>query len=328
MKLLIVGCGSIGKRHAGNIRKINPSIELFATDYLSDRTIPLVEAYNIIPYDMLSRHIPFDAFIICVPTPDHMAYIKRAIENEANVFVEKPLSDSLNGVSEALTMVSDKSLIMQVGYQLRFHPGLQLVKKLLDENRIGKVLSIRAEFGQYLPDWRPIDYTEHWGTWEQMGGGIISEASHEIDYVRWLSGGEVTHVSCFAGHISSLEGNADDTAEIILKFDNNVISGIHVDMTQRLYARKCKLVGEEGGITWEYPSPTINFYTTKKENQISLPRDKYWDTNNMYIAEMKHFIACLESKEKPVVDGETGKRVLEIILAAKQSSNENKVMEV
>lgn len=323
MKVLVVGCGSIGKRHAGNIRQISPSIELFATDYLSDRTIPLIEAYNITPYDMLSRHMPFDAFIVCVPTPDHMAYVKRAIEDGINVFVEKPLSDSLNGVTEALRMVSDKGLIMQVGYQFRFHPGLQLVKKLLDESRIGKILSIRAEFGQYLPDWRPnIDYTEHWGTWEQMGGGIISEVSHEIDYVRWLSGGEVIHVSCFAGHISSLEGNADDTAEIILKSDNNVISNIHVDMTQRSYTRWCKVIGESGNITWSYNS---------KDRHYGCHFNGKWVGTNysdMYIEEMKHFIACLEGKEKPVVDGETGKKVLEIVLAAKQSSKENKVVEI
>ena len=326
MKFLIVGCGSIGKRHAGNIRQINPNIELFATDYLSDRTIPLIEAYNITPYDMLSHHVPFDGIIICVPTPDHMAYIKRAIENGANVFVEKPISDSLNGVTEVLRMVSDKGLIMQVGYQFRFHPGLQLVKKLLDENRIGKILSIRAEFGQYLPDWRPnIDYTEHWGTWEEMGGGIISEASHEIDYVRWLSGGEVTHVSCFAGHVSSLEGNADDTAEINLKFDNNVISNIHVDMTQRGYSRWCKVIGDKGNIYWDYTRRTNELTVIIPEKQ---ELETKYSSEDMYLEEMKSFIACLEGKEKPLVDGETGKRVLEICLAAKQSSKENKVLEV
>ena len=126
----------------------------------------------------------------------------------------------MDGVDEVISKAKEKNLILQVGYQFRFHPGLRLAKQLLDEDRIGKLLSIRAEFGYYLPYWHP---KEDYRNLYTIRLGIILDASHEIDYVRWLAGSEVSEVSCFAGHLSSLETESEDTAEINLRFENNII---------------------------------------------------------------------------------------------------------
>lgn len=315
---LVLGCGSIGERHIKNLLSLGQ--EVYCYDKVLKRMEDMVNKYQISVYDFKSQHLPIDAFIICTPPNYHIPFAKEAIEHNSHIFVEKPMSHTLDGVDEVIESARAKNLVLQVGYQFRFHPGLRLVKELLDEGRIGKLLSIRAEFGQYLPDWHPQeDYRNLYTCYEKQGGGIILDSSHEIDYVRWLANSEVKQVNCFAGKLSNLEVDVEDTAEINLEFENGVIGNIHLDMINRNYTRKCELVGELGTIAWDYRTKIVAIY----------PKNEFHEAGNTdpYLEEMKHFLSCIEGKEKPIVDGYTGKRVLEIALAAKQSAKEGRIIE-
>ena len=304
MKLLIVGCGSIGTRHCRNLVTLKQ--EVFVFDRETDRMQNLIDKYKVTPYDIPSQHIEIDAFVICVPPCWHLAFMKEAIKHNSHIFVEKPISNTLDGLDEIIAQAEEKNLIIQVGYQLGFSTRVRAAKLFLTESRLGKLLSIRAEFGQNLQMWHPKeDYRQSYTASEHLGGGIILEASHEIDYVRRLVDSEVTKVSCFAGKLSNLECEVEDTAEINLWFENGVIGNIHVDMIQREYSRWCKLIGETGNMSFHI----------RRGNQP-------------YLYEMRSFIDCITTGTKPDVDAQTGKRVLEIALACKQSSRENKVMEV
>ncbi len=312
---LVIGCGSIGERHIKNL------LSLGQTVYCYDREIGQMESmvtkYGVSVLDFKAKHIQVDAFVICTPPTFHLPFAREALEHGAHIFIEKPISHRLEGVDEVIAEAKRQGKVLQVGYQLRFHPGLKLVKKLLDEGRIGKLLSIRAEFGQYLPDWHPTeDYRNLYTAHRSAGGGILLDASHELDYVMWLVGSKVTEVHCIAGKLSSLDVDVEDTAEILLRFGNNVISNIHIDFVQRGYTRWCKLIGEEGTLFWNYlwegeiqmTSPQKGFGTTRF---TYVPRDTY-------VKEMQHFIACVEGKAEPIVDGETAKSVLEVVLKTKE----------
>jgi len=330
MHFLLIGIGSIGERHIKNLKELGIDISVFDSGIdifrpnvsLPGQTFQLSILDNIIQkYDVKFANPDtyfndYDAFIICTPPDSHLSYIVSGLQHYANVFVEKPISDKLEHLDWVVQTSRNKELIVQVGYQLRFHPGLRLVKKLLDEGRIGKLLSIRAEFGQYLPDWRPNkDYRKSY----TADLGIIADSSHEIDYVRWLVGDEVKQVSCFADKLSPLEIDSEDTAEINLKFDNGVIGNIHVDMTNRFYTRWCKLIGTKSTLFFNYNVSALLL----GENELI-----EFDVLDPYIEEMKDFIRCIENKEKPLVDASVGEKVLEIALAAKESSKENKVIEL
>ena len=320
-RFLVIGCGSIGERHTKNLLSLGQDVMVHDRDPVKLQN--LVDKYRVIPYDFTSYHIPFTAWIIATPPKYHLPFAFEALNHNSHIFIEKPISHTLDRVGELLAKSEEQDRIIQVGYQFRFHPGLMLVKKLLDEGRIGKILSIRAEFGQYLPDWRPnVDYRDTYTAHNDQGGGIILDASHEVDYCRWLAGSEITKVSCFASKLSSLNVDAEDTAAILMRTTNNCIIEIHVDFTNRTYTRNCELIGDKGTIRWDYNLMTIYLFDGKEHNLI------YDSKDDMYLEEMVHFLACIEGKEKPKVDGETGKRVLEIALAAKESAKENKVMEV
>lgn len=190
---------------------------------------------------------------------------------------------------------------------------------MLDEGIVGHPMNIRAEFGQYLPDWRPTqDYRQSYTAHAAMGGGIILDASHELDYVRWL-GGEVESVSCAAGKFSGLEMDTEDMAEITLRIKGNLIAQVHMDCLQRDYVRTCKVVGEKGTLIWDFKQGVRHYdaATARWQDEPIAP-----DLNDMYVDEMKHFVSCARVEASPLVDGVTGKRVLELALAAKKSSCE------
>ena len=336
LSFLVIGCGSIGSRHADNLLILGQTVYIY--DREPERMKEFIRTHPTAQvFDFKSHHLKIDAWVIATPPNYHIPFSFEALSHDIKgIFIEKPISHNLDKVDETINQAKEKGLVIQVGYQFRFHPGLQLAKKLLDEGKIGKLLSIRAEFGQYLPNWHPNeDYRNLYTCHEQMGGGILLESSHEIDYVRWLAG-EVTKVSCFAGKVSNLDIDVEDTADILLYINTGIIGNIHVDMIQQFYTRYCKLIGEEGNILWEYPNYQVQV-SRKTANgghviiNEPIAKSDYPDINfnaDMYLEEMRHFVACVEGKEKPVVDAETGKRVLEIALAAKESARENKVVEV
>jgi predicted dehydrogenase len=328
LKFLVVGCGSIGERHIRNLLSLSAG-EVLVYDVDTQRLSLIADKYNVRTYSDLSQALnqTIDAFMICVPPSLHIPFALKGIEHNAHLFIEKPISHTLDGVDKLNEEAKAKNLTVYVGYNMRFQPGLKLVKQLLNQGKIGKVLSADVEFGQYLPDWRSWqDYRRSYTARKELGGGIILDASHELDYIRWLIGGEVKEVSCFAGKISKLEVDTEDVAEIILKFDNNIIAGVHLDFVQRAYSRSCKLIGEEGTITWSYPEKKVRLFTTVANQWQEI--DFKTEANDMYLEELKHFIRCIKGEEAPEVDGVTGRHVLEIALAAKKSAFTGRVIKV
>ncbi len=327
MLFLVVGCGSIGKRHIRNLRALGAG-EIIAHDLNMECCREVEQEYRVKAYDNLDEALAQkpDAAFICTPTSLHIPPALSAARNGCHLFIEKPLSHSLGGVDELLELVAQKNLVTLVGCNMRFHPGIALMKKLLEEGIIGKVLSARVQAGQYLPDWHPgEDYRQGYSANKALGGGILLDGIHEIDYITWFLG-EASRIFCFSGKLSSLEIDTEDTAEIILWLKSGAMSEVHLDYIQHPYGRSCQLLGEEGTILWDFHDKQVKLYTTrtKKWRKFHEPTD--YDINQMYIEEMKHFIRCLEGKGRPMQDIKTGKKVLEIVLAAKESAKTGKVI--
>ena len=317
LHFLVIGCGSIGKRHIKNLLLLGQQVFVYDRDLVKLESV--VNEFGLPVYDFKSHHRPIDAFVICVPPIYHVPFTREALEHNSHIFIEKPISHNLNGVDEVITLAKKQGLVIQVGYQLRFNSGLEWIKKFL--GRIGKVLTVRAEFGQWLPDWHPEeDYRKLYTCYEDQGGGIILDGSHEIDYLRWLIG-EIKQVSCFSGKLSNLEIDTEDTAVINLKFVNGVIGNIHLDMLQRPYSRTCKIVGEKGQVFWNYLGRVRVF----SEGQETAPEITYTDP---YLEEMRSFVECIEKGLEPRVTAEDAKKTLQVALAAKKSSLEGKMQEV
>jgi predicted dehydrogenase len=316
--ILVVGCGSIGQRHLRNLRALGV-VDLAAFDPLPDRLQQVTHDLAVSPCPTLDAGLARRpvAVLVCTPPHLHTPLALQAVEAGAHVFVEKPLAHGRDGLDRLLGEARRRGRVLHVGYNLRFHAGLRKLKDLLDDAAIGRPLVFRAEVGQYLPDWRPNhDYRQDYTANAAMGGGIILDASHELDYVRWI-GGEVEAVYCAAGHLSSLELDVEDTAAITLRLASGALAEVHLDCVQRGYARNCKIVGEDGTLTWDYSAGVRWLAADSPTEQVfSLCPDG----NEMYLEEMRHFLQCVHGECTPLVDGAEGRRVLEIALAAKQSA--------
>ena len=225
MLILVIGCGSIGKRHIRNLKALNVR-DIIAHDLRMERCREVEQEYGVKAYDDLEEALAQkpDVALICTPTSLHIPPALSAARNGCHLFIEKPLSHSLDGVDELLEIVARKNLITLVGCNMRFHPSIALVKELLGKESIGKVLCARVQTGQYLPDWHPWeDYRQGYSANKSLGGGIILDGVHEIDYITWLLS-EVSQVVCFSDKLSSLEIDTEDTAEILLRLKSGAIA--------------------------------------------------------------------------------------------------------
>ena len=177
--------------------------------------------------------------------------------------------------------------------------------------------------GQYLPDWHPQeDYRQGYSAHYDLGGGVILDLIHELDYVRWLVG-EVRQVACFAGHVSTMEFETEDVAEILLQFESGAIGNVHMDYVQRVPSRTCRIIGEEGTIIWDYYAKEVRLFETRQPGWQVFQQEGF-ERNDMFVDEMRHFLACLEGRETPVVDVEEGSEILRLALAARESVESGK----
>jgi predicted dehydrogenase len=213
-----------------------------------------------------------------------------------------------------------------VGYNFRFYKPMLTIEKALQQQKIGRVLSVRAEAGQYLPDWRPArDYRQTVSARRNLGGGVLLELSHEFDYLVWLLG-DVETVWAHADRLSDLDVDVEDIAEVILQFRSGAVGSLHLDMVQRTATRTCRIIGTEGTITWDWDTHRVRMYSAVMDNWTDLRPAERIDPNDMYLAELKHFFDCVAGRATPVVDGEAGRRVLQIALAARRSSKEKRAV--
>jgi predicted dehydrogenase len=199
---------------------------------------------------------------------------------------------------------------------------------LLDDKRVGRVLAVRAEFGGYLPDWRPgRDYRDSYAVSAALGGGILLDAIHELDYLGWLFG-DAEAVSATAEHVSDLAGDTEDLAEVTIRFTSGLYAQVHLDYLQRAYRRNLQIIGESGVLVWDYPTHTVTVYEPDAAADATDLRAADGEPNDMYLEEMRHFIRCVEGPEPPPVDGRDALRSLRLVEAAKRSSRERRWVRV
>jgi predicted dehydrogenase len=328
MNALIVGLGSIGRRHLANLAQVKPDVS--ATVWHQHATSADREqgserhVFNV--GDALKVRPEFA--LITGPANTHVETALELAGHGIHILVEKPLCDRLEGVDALLALCRERRCVLLVGYNYRFYAPLQAMRQAIIDGSIGRVLSVQAEVGQYLPDWRPgYDYRQGVSARRELGGGVVLELSHEIHYVRWLVG-EITEVSARLGRVSDLDLDVEDIAEITLAFAGGAIGSIHLDMVQRTPTRTCKIVGTEGTLIWDGLTHHVRMYSSLSSRWTDVFAPSPLDRNETYLAELRHFLDCIAGTATPAVTGEDGRRVLEIALAARQSASESRVVTV
>lgn len=294
----------------------------------SHHEAPPLEASRVVhSLDEALRHEPQFA-LIASPSPFHVETALRLAERGVHLCVEKPISDRPDRLQELIGLCHQRGLVLMVAYNLRFSASLRALREALLTGRIGRLLGLRIETGQYLPDWRPsADYRQSVSARRELGGGVLLELSHEIDYARWLAG-DIRCVSADVRTLSDLEIDVEDCAELTVNFASGVLGSIHIDMLQRAPTRTCKLIGSEGTLIWDAIANQTRLFSAGAGVWEDLCPAQAPDGNATYVAEMAHFLDCLQTGAKPLITGEDGRQTLQVVLAAKRSAELQQPCEV
>ena len=340
MKFLIAGLGSIGKRHFRNLVALGEKdIVLLRTHKatLSDDELAgyLVETDI---HKALKNRKP-DAVIVANPTALHLDVAIPAAEAGCHILLEKPVSNSLERLDVLQQAAKKSGCKILVGFQFRYHPTLNKARELIQSNALGKLLTVHAHWGEYLPQWHPWeDYRQSYAARADLGGGVILTLTHPLDYLRYLIG-EIEALWSFNGHGSALEMDVEDVAEIGLRFANGAIGGVHLNYFQRPPVHRLEIVGTNGTLRWDNADGSLHF------DQMPAPFGSFSDSppapvtqtfsppagferNQLFVAQTRHFIGSVRGEAEPVCTLEDGIMALRLALAAKASSTTSQLVQL
>ncbi len=322
-RMVIVGHGSIGKRHLTILRQLLPKAEIAILRHKKDLEIP--EGADRV-YSKMDEVIEFSPqmAVIANPATFHVSTAMPLAEAGIHLLIEKPLSTSSYGVDKLIEICNRRKTVLAIGYNLRHLESLQKFKSFIDKKLIGDIWSVRSEIGQYLPSWRPDnDYTLSVSARKKHGGGSLLELSHEIDYLRWIFG-EIDWIQATLSKQSDLLIDVEDTAHLILGFAANndgkqLIASVNLDFIRQDTTRVCIAVGKSGSLRWNALTGTVEIWKLGMQGWEEIYKQKT-SMHSSYIDECKDFIESIEKGSEPKTRGEDGLRVLQVIDAARKAN--------
>jgi predicted dehydrogenase len=328
MKLLLAGFGSVGRRHMRNLLALGEKEIILLRSGKS--TLPLEELAGF-PVEMdihaALAHKP-DCVVVANPSAYHMDVAIPAAEAGCDIFLEKPISHSMERLDVFKSALKRGGGQVLVGFQFRFHPCFRWIKKQLDQGAIGKVLTARAHYGDYLPGWHPWeDYHNSYAVRAEMGGGAVLTLCHPVDYLRWLLG-EINEVLAFTGTLGGLGIAVEDVAEISMRFANGALGSAHLDFFQRPPSYRFEIIGSEGTVMWDAVDNLARIYNPASNSWETYAPPHGFDRNEMFLEEMRHFLAIVRGEVSPSCTFEDGERVLHLALAIKESSKQGKTIKL
>ena len=320
-KILVVGYGSIGKRHVENLLSIS-NLEVIVCTERNDvsKLKKHAKVYSTIKQCLEEKP---DIGIIANETSLHVPTAIKLAEAGLDLFLEKPLSNSLKDVEKLYAIVKKKKLITQMGCNMRFHPCIKKIKSMVEQQKIGKIISAQVQNCSYLPDFhRWEDYRKSYAARKDLGGGVILTQIHEIDYMYWFFQ-EVENIVSISGKFSELDVTAEDYVSSLLKFKSKIIGELHMDYFQRPSFRSCKIRGTKGEIYWDSDDNCVDVYNMNKKRWEMKFNDGFpydLDIRSSYVEELKHFLKCVKHRKETINNLEQGIATLKIALAIKKAS--------
>lgn len=248
------------------------------------------------------ENLKIDAALITNPTSLHITTAIEIAKYGIPMFIEKPLGKDLEKIEQLESLVREKNIPVMLGYNLIFHPAIVTMKNLIQEEKAGKIISARAQFGTYMPGWHPDeDYKKSYAANSSMGGGVVLTSIHEQNYLTDFFG-TVTDVKAMKTEVNVTDIDAEEGVEILMKHDSGVISNVHLNFFQKPYYRNCQLIGTEGTICWDFKIPEIKILKADKTETIKLGNDAMELLDVSYNDQMKHFIEVAQKKVQPSID--------------------------
>jgi predicted dehydrogenase len=283
-KILFFGLGSIGARHAKLL------LEHFDADLYAYRTGKPSNTFGVKEFHSLEEAFENrpDAAFITNPTNLHIGTAIECAKRSIDLFIEKPLSNRIEGVDTLIGLISQNRLVNHVAFCLRYHPVIKYLKEILKREEVFYTRTINSS---YLPSWRPgQDYRESYSADRTRGGGVMNELIHELDYNEYLFG-RTEQLNGSTGRASSLDISADDYSEFQLDHSTGIKSHVSLDFFSHYRERTIKIYCPEKVIVADIINQTVKTY---KEH--GLINEKKLGEENMYLNQLNCFFNALEKR--------------------------------
>ena len=320
INVAVIGTGSMGKHHVRNYYNIPNANLVAACDIDEEVGTKIASEFSCKYYkdykEMLDNE-NIDALSIVVPTKFHKEVSLYALNKGKHVLLEKPIADDLESAGEIIKKAKEKNLKLMVGHVERFNPAVIKLKEIVDQGKLGKVISIIARrVGPFPP---------------RMKGSsvIIDSAVHDIDVMNYLL--NKTPNKTLSHGISALGNTKDDCAEIFLRYGD--VSGfIQVNWVTPIKIRNLSVTGTLGYAELDYITQKLVVHERQDKKEFSnfsdvvefakpLKREVNIENEEPLSIELKSFIGCIENDVPPMVDGEDGLKVLRIAIEATENLN-------
>lgn len=330
MKFLVIGLGSIGKRHIRNLLylKVKPS-NIWGYDPREDRRNE-VRNYGLSNFVNDLKDIKekfFNGAFICSPTSLHIKQALLVGRQIKNIFIEKPLDSNLDQINQLHKTVKKFNNKILITYPFRFSEHANTFKKVVKKKVVGKPLYFKGEFSEYLPDWHPYEkYNSFYMAKKSLGGGSILDQSHILDMAHFLFGNFLEVINCYNTKISKLKVKSDDIADIVLKTKSGVSGTIHQDMFGRKHKKFMEVYCESGNIIWDVYQCSVTIYDAKTKKSTII-RHKI-DHNKMYLNQTRHIFDIINKNTKPKITLEDGIHTLKTILLSEKKAKLNRPVKI
>ena len=304
MNILIIGLGSIARKHIDAIRALENDVKIYA--FRSNKNATIEDKIENI-FSLEHFIVPLDFVIISNPTNLHFKYINYFAEKGIPLFIEKPVLHSLENSDKLLKLIESKKVITYVACNLRFHPCINYIKQFLISKQI-RINEVNVYCGSYLPDWRQgKNFRAFYSANASMGGGVHLDLFHELDYVTWLFGFPLKSQSLLRSR-SSLNIDSIDYANFQLEFDT-FTANIILNYYRKDSKRNIEIIFEDD--TWNIDL-LKNIITNNKGSIIYENSDI--TISNTYYNQMNYFLNQIKSNKKLMNSFQESLKVLKICL--------------
>ncbi len=296
----VVGFGNISIRHRSNLKLLYP--EVFIVALSASGRVP---TENINDVDQIVSNIDEligckpDFVLVASPAPLHSMHAELLIKSGIPVLIEKPVTANYAGAIQLQDIANEYDATLAVGYCLRYLPSAIKMKELIESDFLGPIYNCFINMGQYLPSWRKSkDYQASVSANKSLGGGVLLELSHELDYAQWLLG-SLKLESSILRNSKELDVDVEELADLVFSNCKGTICNIHLDFLQKSPQRMCFFIGKKGRLDWDLLLNTIS-YTSPAGIEV-LYSDVDWDRNDMYLNMLRDFNDLMGGKPNECV---------------------------
>jgi predicted dehydrogenase len=303
MKIAVVGLGSAGARHACHLLELGHEVLGFDPAASPPAGVQRAESLEF-------AIAGADAVVVASPSSLHAEQAVAALIEGRPVLVEKPLAVTTAEAERVVEAADRLGVVCAVAMNLRFHPAILELKRLIDEGVLGTIRLARTWFGYDLRLWRSeTDYRLSYSARADLGGGIVLDAIHELDYLLWLVG-PVASVVAETAHVSDLELDVEDLAVAAFRFESGALGAVDLNYFEPAYRRGCAIVGSRAVARWDWPAGTV---AVNRGGEDEVVVDVTCDLTDTYRAELADFVEAVRGGGEPRTPAREG---LEAVLLA------------